>query len=132
MISLWRLIAACLCAAAFLVCPDVLWAQPAVSTLSGRVLDQNGEGASGAMVTAHNTATSAEWSAAAGADGRFVLQFLPPGTYEVEVTLAGFSTWRASSLVLGVGQDLHLDPRLRVSMPEHWASRCTRARLTAC
>jgi outer membrane receptor protein involved in Fe transport len=110
-----RAIAACLCAVVCLVCGDAVWAQTAVSTLSGRVLDQNGDAASGATVTAHNTATSAEWSATAGNDGRFVLQFLPPGTYDVEVTLTGFSTWRAPGLALGVGQDVHLDPRLRVN-----------------
>ena len=53
-----RLIAACLCACVFLICAAAASAQPAVSALSGRVLDQNGEVASGATVTAHNTATS--------------------------------------------------------------------------
>ncbi len=47
-------------------------------------------------------------------DGRFLLPFLPPGAYDVEVTLTGFSSWRASALALQVGQARHLDVALTV------------------
>jgi hypothetical protein len=110
-----RSLASALCAAALLL----VWAafasaQPAVSTLSGRVADPQGAPAPGVSVTTRNTDTQAEWSAPTDADGRFQLPFLPPGTYDVEVTLSGFRPWRATALALQVGQDHHLDIALVV------------------
>jgi hypothetical protein len=90
-------------------------AQPAVSTLTGRVLDPQRASAPGASTTARNVATGAEWSATTGTDGRFQLLFLPPGTYDVEVTLAGFAPWRAPGVELRVGQETHVDAELRLA-----------------
>ncbi len=109
-----RVVAACLCAVVLSVVPAL--AQPAVSSLSGRVVDPSGGAMPGASVVVRNTATGVEWSLTAGADGRFQLLSLPPGAYEVVITArdAGFAPWRVTDLALPVGQVAHVDAELRV------------------
>jgi hypothetical protein len=101
------LVAACLLAYA----SDSI-AQPAVSTLSGRVTDPQDAVVADAVITLRHDATGAAWSATSDGEGRFTLPMLPPGTYGAEVARAGFAPWRAEALVLQVGQSRHLDVRL--------------------
>lgn len=87
-------------------------AQPASSTLAGRVVDAAGGVLPGASVTARLTGGAGEWTATTGAEGRFVVPSLRPGTYEVVVSLPGFSDWRASDVVVSVGRETLVDARL--------------------
>jgi hypothetical protein len=96
----------CLCAT------GPAFAQPVVSTLSGRVTDPQGSPAPGASVTVTNAATSATFATVSGSDGRFVLPMLPPGTYATEVRLDGFRPWRAPALAVPVGQERFVDVKL--------------------
>ena len=113
-LTVCRVVAACLCAVAMSAVPAP--AQPAVSSLSGRVVDPSGAAMPGASVVVRNTATGVEWSLAAGGDGRFQMLSLPPGSYEVVITArdAGFAPWRVSDLALPVGQVAYVDAELRV------------------
>jgi outer membrane protein W len=67
----------------------VLWlagparAQSGVGTIEGRLLDQNMVPVSGATVTARNTATNATAQAVTSLVGRYQIDNLVPGTYEV-------------------------------------------------
>lgn len=90
-------------------------AQAAVATLTGRVTDPQDAGTPGATITLRNTATAAAWTVASDSDGRFTIPMLPPGTYAAEVTLSGFTPWRADEITLQVGQTRDLDVRLSVS-----------------
>src|SRR5262245_47896822 len=105
---------AVLAVAIALLLPVVAAAQAAVATLAGRVTDPQDAAASGAMVTVRNIATGVARSVASGADGRFTIPLLPPGTYAVDVQLANFAAWHLDSLVLQVGQERQLDVRLTV------------------
>jgi len=58
-------------------------AQSGVGTIEGRLLDQNMLPASGATVTARNTATNSTAQAVTSVVGRYQIDNLPPGTYEV-------------------------------------------------
>ncbi len=89
-----------------------LRAQPAVATLSGRIADPQGAPVPGATASARNTATDAAFTMTSDRDGRFLFQFLPPGTYDLDVTLSGFRPWRATNLPLRVGQDRVVDVSL--------------------
>ena len=91
------------------------YAQPAVATLTGRVTDPQNAATPGATVTLRNAATAAVRTAATDSDGRFTIPMLPPGTYSAEVTLSGFTPWRADEITLQVGQTRDLDVRLVVS-----------------
>jgi outer membrane receptor protein involved in Fe transport len=96
------------CAALLSATITSAYAQPAVATLSGRVTDPPGAAVADALATARNTATGVEWRTRTGGDGRFVLPFLPPGTYDAEVSVSGFQRWQRS-LTLPVGQEQHVD-----------------------
>jgi hypothetical protein len=97
-----------------LIAPGSFGAQPAVASLAGRVTDPQAAPVPGATITLRSTATAATWKAVSGADGRFVLALLPPGTYDAEVTLAAFRPWRTRGLVLEVGRERVLDVELAV------------------
>src|SRR5688500_9927473 len=91
------------------------FAQPASVRLTGRVTDPQQAAVDGAAISARNLATGTDWTATSGGDGRYALPMLPPGTYDVEVRVDGFSIFRAERLTLAVGQDheLNVPPVLR-------------------
>jgi hypothetical protein len=101
--------------AVFAALPVLVTAQPAVSTLVGKVSDAQGAVLPGATITLRSRATDATWTATSRADGRFALTMLPPGDYETTVTLARFSTWHVESVTLNVGQERSLDVRLTLA-----------------
>jgi hypothetical protein len=89
-------------------------AQPASTTLNGRVVDAQNAATPDATVTIQQIATSAIWSTTSDREGRFTFPMLAPGRYDVQVRLDGFAPWRADSVTLEVGQDRALDVRLSV------------------
>ena len=92
-----------------------VFAQPAIGSLGLRVTDEQGGVVPGATATIRNHGTSAAWTGTAGSDGRVQFAQLPPGTYDVEVTLSGFSMWRAAAVDVPVGQTIALDAQLQVA-----------------
>ena len=68
-------------------------AQPAVATLTGRIIDPQAAPAAGAAVTVRSDATAATWTAISSADGRFSVPMLPPGSSTAEVQHPGFTAW---------------------------------------
>jgi len=67
-----------------------LWAQSLGGTLSGRVVSADGAAVPNAAITIINVNTNASQKSVAGSDGTFSVSGLPPGTYRVEVEMAGF------------------------------------------
>ena len=92
----------------------VATAQPAVATLTGRVVDTQLAATPGASVTVRSLSTSTTWTASSDDNGRFSFPMLPPGVYGVEVALSGFVPWRAEAVTLQVGQDRQLDVQLYI------------------
>lgn len=78
------------------------FAQSTSATLRGQVDAQ-----SAATITATNVATGLTRSVQAGADGRYTLAGLPPGTYRIDLSAGGASTSR--NVTLAVGQTATLD-----------------------
>lgn len=66
----------------------------------------------GATVTLVQTATTSRRESVSGTDGRAVFNALPPGQYEVTVTLDGFKQFRDSQIRLSVGQAATLPVQL--------------------
>lgn len=89
-------------------------AQTSTGTISGVVTDPSGGVVANAEVKATNEATGQVWTAASGASGEFQLQNLPPGSYAVEVSAAGFQVFRASKIGVSSGSAYNLPVRLVV------------------
>ncbi len=80
--------------------------------LTGTVSDGTGAVLPGVTVTATLTAMNIVRTAVTGADGRYTLNQIPVGTYEIVFELDGFDTARLEGLELNVGQR----PTINVTM----------------
>src|SRR4051812_31338063 len=67
-------------------------AQVPTGTISGRVLDQGGDGVPGATVTATSPNLQGERVVVTSMYGDYSIPLLPPGDYTVRVELSGFQT----------------------------------------
>src|SRR6188768_1217648 len=77
-------------------------AQVTSATIIGTVTDSSGAALPGASVTARNVDTGFNRTVPSNEDGAYRLEFLPIGSYTVEVTLSGFKTSTRSGIVLNV------------------------------
>ena len=94
-----------------LVLPVV--AQETRGTILGTVRDDQGI-VPGAAVTITNLDTGAKQTLVTNSSGYFEAPLLQPGVYEVTVAMTGFKTLTQTDLVLAVGQQLSLAPRLEI------------------
>lgn len=99
---------------AALLAASAALAQTATGTLTGIVSDASGGALDGATVTARNLATGATRKVASDATGRYRVPNLPPGDYEVQIEMSGFTSVVASGLVLTVGGTTVQDVTLSV------------------
>ena len=83
-------------------------------TLGGTVQDANGGVLPGVTVTARNVDTALVRTTATGAEGRFVIAAVPPGTYEVRAELAGFKPQVRRPVTVAVAQAVVLNIVLEV------------------
>jgi iron complex outermembrane receptor protein len=81
--------------------------------LTGTVRDPSGRVVAGAMVTVSGDELAAQLTAITDDRGRYEFSLLSPGRYLVQVTLAGFESWRAE--VEAGGADVTLDVALAVA-----------------
>jgi hypothetical protein len=89
-------------------------AQSPTATLRGVVVDQTDARLPGAQIVVTREETMEARRAAADPEGRFTVPELPVGTYTIEASLAGFSTFRQRAH-LAVGSDVWVQARLAVS-----------------
>jgi outer membrane receptor protein involved in Fe transport len=83
-------------------------AQSATGSIEGLIVDQSGAVLPGVTVTVTLPATGATRTVVTDEQGLFRAPLLPPGAYDVNAELAGFTTRRQSSLALTIGQTLTL------------------------
>ena len=89
-------------------------AQTSTGTISGVVTDASGGVVANAEAKATNEATGQTWTAASGSSGEFQLQNLPPGSYAMEVSAAGFQVFHANKIGVSIGSTYSLPVRLVV------------------
>ena len=89
-------------------------AQVTGATLSGTVTDPSGSVVAGAEITIKNNGTGIVRTVTTDTAGLFSAPNLIPGSYEVKITAAGFSTAVQSNLTLSVGQEQSLNVALKV------------------
>ena len=83
-------------------------------TITGTVADPAGAVVAGASIEARNTETNARYPVATSATGNYTLSALPPGTYELDITSAGFKKFVRQGLVVQNAQTIRVDAALEV------------------
>jgi len=83
-------------------------AQSTTATLSGVVTDTTGAVLPGTHAVVMNTETGVQRSVSTNEKGFFLVSDLPPGFYQVTVSLAGFETLVRNGLTVVVGQTANL------------------------
>jgi hypothetical protein len=83
-------------------------------TIAGSVHDTTGAVLPGVTATATNESTGLVRSAVTGVEGRFVVPFLPPGTYELNLELAGFKPHARRGVRVTIAETLNLHLTLQL------------------
>src|SRR5260370_30794808 len=99
---------------AFLFSSTVLRADVTGSIL-GVVHDSTQAVVAGARIVATNVQTNLQQETVSAADGSYRIPALPPGTYKLSVTAAGFSTFTRTNIEVKVNDQLHSDITLNIA-----------------
>jgi len=83
-------------------------------TVSGQVTDQQNAIVPGAEVTLLDISTNAARTVITNDAGRYVFVNVPPGTYDISVTLTGFKQAKVAGQQVTVGQELTINVALQV------------------
>jgi curli biogenesis system outer membrane secretion channel CsgG len=94
-ISVFRLFA--IVSALLISLCGAVWAQVASSTLAGSVADQQGKRIPQARVRITQTTTGLQREAETTSQGNYELVDLPAGTFSVQISKDGFSTFEPSA-----------------------------------
>jgi len=95
--------------------PAILSAQVAVTgKITGVVTDSSGSAVPNAKVTVKSTALMAPRTINTGSDGGYLFDLLPPGTYEVTVSAAGFKTSDETGISINAGFTATVNAKLQV------------------
>src|SRR5690349_20210144 len=95
--------------------PGLIAAQIATTgKITGVVTDASGAAVPTATVTVKSTALMAPRSMTTSADGAYLFDLLPPGTYEVNVSAKGFRTVDETGVVLTAGFTATVNSKLTV------------------
>jgi hypothetical protein len=89
-------------------------AQTGTSSLTGTVFDPTGAAIPKVHVSLLNEETGARIETRTNAAGAYTFGSLPPGTYTIEATAAGFSSLRRNNLPIAVSQSLPVDLTLEI------------------
>lgn len=84
--------------------------------VTGLVTDPSKGAVVGAKVDLVNETTSFRQNSVTGSDGAFHFDYVPPGSYALEVTANGFTSWR-EPIVVTVGQSTKVNAELKVGSP---------------
>lgn len=96
--------------------PTALHAQARLTgaDIEGVVIDNTGGVLPGVTITATNLGTNVSRTVTSDEHGRYYVAALPPGTYRVSASLAGFATQTVEDMVLLLGQSPAVNFTLRV------------------
>lgn len=92
----------------------IVSAQEFRAKLSGQVLDASGAAVSAATVKATDLATHVAYTARTNQTGSYMIPYILPGTYSVEVTANGFRRVQQNDVILSASQSLNLNFTLAV------------------
>jgi Carboxypeptidase regulatory-like domain len=95
---------------------SVAFAQSPTGTIRGTVIDPTGAQVGGATITLTNVATNASQTATTDNAGRYILNFVPPGTYSETASAAGFRTAKQNNIIVEIAVDRPVDFKLEVGL----------------
>ncbi len=96
----------------------VVWAQYTTARLSGLITDPSEAVVAGATITVQDQGTGYSQTTKSESDGRYILPSLPVGTYQITVSMAGYTEYVQKGIVLSVGQAASQDVQLKVGRVE--------------
>jgi outer membrane receptor protein involved in Fe transport len=88
--------------------------QAVTGSIVGNVADAGGAAVAGAKITITETNTGIARTTTTNEDGGYVMPYLPPGTYRIEVEKAGFKRFAGSDVQISTGQHLRVNATLEV------------------
>src|SRR5512138_473923 len=97
----------------FMACAG-LYAQVTTTTIYGTVTDSTGAVVPNAQVVATNLDTNLSRPATSDSEGRYQIEFLPIGSYKVEISAAGFKKFVRSGIVLQINERARVDAQLDI------------------
>jgi hypothetical protein len=106
--------AAILLVSTVLTGPGLLTAQSDRGTITGAVADPAGALVPGVLLTLQNTETGAIYETKTTETGNYTLPSLPAGTYELEVTAAGFIKYIQEGIRIQVATIERIDVALKL------------------
>ena len=92
----------------------LVFSQSATTSLRGTITDSKGAVVSGGTVTLSNPETGFSRNTTSGSDGVYQFLEVPPSTYTITVTVAGFATIKREKATLQVSQPATLDFSMQV------------------
>nr|MBA3297001.1 carboxypeptidase regulatory-like domain-containing protein [Acidobacteriota bacterium] len=90
-------------------------AQQTTGNITGRIVDAQGAAVPGVTLTAKNSQTGFVRTEQSDAEGGYLLNGLPVGTYDVTAELQGFAKFERTGLIVNVGQTTPVDITLNVA-----------------
>jgi hypothetical protein len=90
------------------------WSQSATTSLRGTITDAKGAVVSGAIATLSNPDTGFSRVTKSGSDGVYQFLEVPPATYTLSISAAGFATVKQEKVKLQVSQPATLDVPMQV------------------
>ena len=117
--------------ALLLAMPGTTYAQRMTSELNGTVVDESGGVIPGADVLLINENSRSEYRSVTNADGFFAFSAVNAGTYTVQISLQGFSTYEVTGIPLNAGDSRSLrDLPLKVAAMAETVSVTAEVQLT--
>ena len=89
-------------------------AQRTTGEIIGRIVDESGSVLPGVTVTLRGAGVAGAPTVVTSETGTYRFPVLPPGTYSVEYTLAGFTTLKREDIPVAVGSTVELDVSMKV------------------
>ena len=89
-------------------------AQVLYGSIVGNVTDQQGAALPGVTVTITNTGTSLKLETVADETGSYTFRNLPPGIYDMALSLKGFKELRQSAIAVTAGNPKRVDATLSI------------------
>jgi outer membrane receptor protein involved in Fe transport len=101
-------------AALLVVSCRFLAAQPVTGSIVGRVVDPSGAAVADCRVAATEQATGVSRETRTIGDGSYLIPYVLPGTYLVEVQAQGFKSWRQPQVEVGVNSTVRVEAKLEI------------------